>query len=712
MTVFRRLCVLVDHRQLLLLLFLTAGILDPCSSLGQIHSARCRPDKYLTKYEHCQLASPGGVAGLECFGKYRHPSTKRCQWRRGADEREEANVTLVILQRTAKYCRMYKSTKETSTDVEVYTSHNLTVEVLEQVGSKCSKDAFTAHPSSLLRCGPPLHATFRRHSGSRVDVGARWSVDDAEVVGSVCVRRREAGDRHRRGDGPWRRTCCRGASGCHLAGAVAPSPLEVQLACEVSDKCSECPWGPIYTLPPELTKPPLNLHAVEDKMADARGRRRISLTWTFSEECDGFRVSVGKASGEPPLEVLDVTRPPVALLLSGSDFRVHVEAFNNVSASPAAGVALTAPRVADDDGGHAKLRVSVHNRTSFSVFWQDDLVSEYSCFSLEWRATDGSRPPNASYESFYENANNFWTLVDIPEPLRPYTGYVVRLHVRDRHPPCNLKRVNNSQEATYATARFYFLEGSPVSAPANVSMAPVTSSSAEVSWSPVRREDRRGFLLGYVIYYAEDRQPEKNVSVGRQVRSYILEGLRSGAVYQIQVSGLTRVGPGVRSAPTLLETRREGFFDLTALLIASTLVVLAAMLASLLFKRAKAVFWPTIPNPAKSRSMQKLNGPTQLLLQTTLKLEECDRASLLVVEPRAPPSVRRSAAVDDEPGVATSRGPPAAPSGGYTSLDVIQQMMMMMTTATTTHAGDYKTQISVERDARVRLMDMENAHLS
>ncbi|XP_061658238.1 uncharacterized protein LOC133491257 isoform X3 [Syngnathoides biaculeatus] len=552
--------------------------------------------------------------------------------------------------------------------------------------------------------GAPEQPAALRASASR---------DLPAPFGESRRRRRPVVRRRRRG----RRVRLRAAQ----RGRRPPSPWRWTLAPDVLPRRVRVPpggrGGPVAARGSaglrELTKPPLNLHAVEDKMADARGRRRISLTWTFSEECDGFRVSVGKASGEPPLEVLDVTRPPVALLLSGSDFRVHVEAFNNVSASPAAGVALTAPRVADDDGGHAKLRVSVHNRTSFSVFWQDDLVSEYSCFSLEWRATDGSRPPNASYESFYENANNFWTLVDIPEPLRPYTGYVVRLHVRDRHPPCNLKRVNNSQEATYATARFYFLEGSPVSAPANVSMAPVTSSSAEVSWSPVRREDRRGFLLGYVIYYAEDRQPEKNVSVGRQVRSYILEGLRSGAVYQIQVSGLTRVGPGVRSAPTLLETRREGFFDLTALLIASTLVVLAAMLASLLFKsRAKAVFWPTIPNPAKSRSMQKLNGPTQLLLQTTLKLEECDRASLLVVEPRAPPSVRRSAAVDDEPGVATSRGPPAAPSGGYTSLDVIQQMMMMMTTATTTHAGDYKTQISVERDARVRLMDMENAHLS
>ncbi|XP_061554240.1 uncharacterized protein LOC133413639 [Phycodurus eques] len=728
-SMFGRLCGLVEHRQLLFLL--TAGILDPClaSSPGPV-SVSCKSDNYPTKYKHCQLASPGGVAGLECLGKFHSLSLKTCQWRRGAAEEEQANFTLVVRQRDDKYCRVYKSMKEPLTDVEVYSMRNLTVEVLEQVGSDCSKDVFAALPSSLLRCGPPLHVTFRRHSGSHVDVCAQWSQDDAKVIASVCVRHKAATRRHRHDDGRWQQSCCRGAAGCHLARVEGPSALEVQVACEVSDKCSQCPWGHVYTLPPELTKPPLSLHVVEDKMADTGGQRRISLTWTFSEACDGFRVSAAKASGEPPREVLSVARPPITLLLSASDFAVSVHAFNNVSASPAANITLTSPREDDDeadgdDDDHARLRVRVHNQTSFSVLWKDDLVSKYLCFSLEWSATYGPQPPFVSHVVFYEDANNFWTVVDIPEPLQPHTSYDVWLHVRDQQPPCNLEQVNNSREVTYASARFYFLEGSPASGPSDVSTASVTSSSLELSWSSIRQEDRRGFLLGYVIHYAEDRQLERSethgfvggyVSVGPRLRRYILEGLRSGAVYRIQVSGLTRAGPGVRSAASLVETRREGSVPLTALVTVSTLVVLAAMLASLLFKsRAKVVFWPNIPNPAKSRSMQKLNAPAHLLLQTvdTLKLEECNTASLLLVEPRAPPpserrqSARGRSAAVDEQRAANSRDPPMAPSSGYTSLDVIQQMMMM-----TAHAGDYKTQFSVERDTRVRLMDMENTHLS
>ncbi|XP_061603541.1 uncharacterized protein LOC133465108 [Phyllopteryx taeniolatus] len=723
-SMFGRLCGLVEHRQLLFLL--TAGILDPClaSSLGQIQpvSVRCKVDNYPTKYQHCRLASPGGVAGLECFGKFHSRSLKTCQWRRGAAEEEQANFTLVIRQRNDKYCRVYKSMKEPLTDVEVFSMNNLTVEVLEQVGSDCSKDVFAALPSSLLHCGPPLHVTFRRQSGSHVKVYAQWSQDDAKVIASVCVRHKAATHhhhRHRHDDGRWQQTCCRGAAGCHLAGVEGPSPLEVQVACEVSDKCSQCPWGHVYTLPPELTKPPLSLHVVEEKMADTGGQRRISLTWTFSEACDGFHVSAAKASGERPREVLSVARPPITLLLSASDFAVRVHAFNNVSVSPAANITLTSPREDDDDADdddHARLRVRVHNQTSFSVLWKDDLVSKYLCFSLEWRATYGPHPQYVSYESFYEDANNFWTVVDIPEPLQPYVSYDVWLHVRDQQPLCNLKQVNNSREVTYASARFYFLEGTPASGPSNVSMVSVTSSSLELTWSSIQQEDRRGFLLGYVIHYAEDRQLERNVSVGPRPRRYILEGLRSWAVYRIQVSGLTRAGPGVRSAASLVETRREGSVALTALVTVSTLVVLAAMLASLLFKSsAKVVFWPNIPNPANSRSMQKLNASTHLLLQTvdTLKLEECNTASLLLVEPRAPPpserrqSARGRSAAVDEQRAANSRDPPMAPSSGYTSLDVIQQMMMM-----TAHAGDYKTQFSVERDTRVRLMDMENTHLS
>ncbi|XP_019742617.1 interleukin-31 receptor subunit alpha isoform X3 [Hippocampus comes] len=697
-SMFGRLCELLKHCQLRLLLI--GVILESCvvCSSGQIKPVSCRSDNHTSQYKHCRLALPGGVAGMECFGKFHSQGLITCHWRRGAAREEQAKFTLVIRQKKDRYCRVYKTTEDTLTNIRVF-KHNLTVEVLEQIGSECSKDIVTTHYNNLLRCGPPRRVTFRRHSHGWVNVGAQWSPDDAKVITSVCVRHKEVTDHrdypHRHDDGQWHQTCCQGAAGCHLAGVKGLPVLEVQVACEINDKCSQCPWSHVYTLPPELTSPPLGLHVMENKMADRGGQRIISLTWTFLEGHDGFNVSVAKVSGEPPREVLSVPRPPIRLLLSNSAFQVHVSAFNNVSVSPAANITVMPPRDDDsvsDDGG--RLSVRVHNQTTFTVVWKDDLVKKYKCFCLEWSATHGPHPPKLFYKSFYEEVINFWTLFDIPERLRAYTSYDVWLHVRDQQQTCNLKQVNNSQEATYAKARFYFREGSPVSAPSNVSVVSVTSSSLELRWSSISQENRRGFLLGYVIHYAEDRELERSktqgfisrhITVGLRVHNYTLEGLRSGVAYRVQVSGFTRCGPGIRSAARLVETRRGGSINLAVLLTISTLVLMTAMLVTpLLRSRAKVVFWPNIPNPERSKSMQKLGAPTQPLLQRveTLKLEECIVDRLLVVELRVPPSkcqqsaCCRSAAVDEASVVSSHDAPLAAPFSGYTSLDVIQQLMM------------------------------------
>ncbi|XP_049593223.1 protein sidekick-2 isoform X2 [Syngnathus scovelli] len=681
-TVLGRMCELLRHCHLLLLL--TGVFLDPCvvCSLGQIQPESCG-NYDISIYEPCRLALPGGVAGLECYGKTHIPGLLTCQWRRGAAEEREANVTLIIRQKKGKFCKMYKikddEMKDTLSNIQVF-ERNLTVEVLEQVGSECSKDVFTAPYSSLLRCGPPQHVTFRRHSDGHVDVSAQWSQDDAKVVTSFCVRHKEVTDHQ--DDGNWRQVCCQGAAGCHLAGVKGSPVLEVQVACQISNKCSQCPWSHVYMLPPELTRPPLNLHVVENKMADKGGQRMISLTWMFAEEHDGFNVSLAKVSGEPPLEVLSVTRPPITLLLSNSAFHVYVNAFNNVSVSPSASITLMPPHGDDNGRDGGRLSVRVHNQMSFSVLWKDDLVRKYKCFCLEWSATYGPYPPNVSYKSFHEEGNNFWTVVDISEQLQAYTSYDVWLHVRGQQQTCNLKRVNNSQEVTYAKTRFYYLEGSPASAPSNLSVVSVTSSSLELRWSAISPEDRRGFLLGYVIHYAEDWQPERNISVGPLVHKYTLKGLRNRAAYRVQVSGFTRAGQGVRSAARMVETQHGISSNLTALVIISTLVVVTALLGSQFLRRAKVVFWPNIPNPEKSKSMQKFNAPTHLLLQPidSLELEEeCIATNLLVVELRAPTSSHGlSTAVDDQ-SAANSHDPPplAACFSGYTSLDVIQQLMMM-----------------------------------
>ena len=54
---------------------------------------------------------------------------------------------------------------------------------------------------------------------------------------------------------------------------------------------------------------------------------------------DGYLVTVWKSSGEAS-ERLTTSRPEVRLVLSSSAYRLNVSAFNNVSASPNASLAV------------------------------------------------------------------------------------------------------------------------------------------------------------------------------------------------------------------------------------------------------------------------------------------------------------------------------------------------------------------------------------
>ncbi|XP_054614024.1 leukemia inhibitory factor receptor isoform X2 [Dunckerocampus dactyliophorus] len=450
---------------------------------------------------------------------------------------------------------------------------------------------------------------------------------------------------------------------------------QVQVRCQTNYKCPQCPWSDVSTLAAELTSPPVWVRVAEEQMANVTGQRTVSLAWTLPGAVvpQSYRVSVAKASGET-WDHMTRAHPHVTLVLSSSSFHVNVSAFNNASESPAARITV-APRAT---GGDGTLNVSVHSDTSFTIFWKDDLVSSSECFCVEW-SSEG-RP--VAYKSFYEDTNAFWTVSKIAERLEAYRRYHVWLHVRAQKAPCNLKRVNNS-EVTYASTPFYFLEGSPLSAPANVSVANVTQTSVALRWVSIPQEDLRGFLLGYVIHYAENQQQETNVSVPAHVHSYTLEGLQSGTVYEVQVSGVTRAGAGVRSATRVVRTLERGSFSLTVVFIASGLTAVVLTVAFFLMKsKAKVVFWPNIPSPEKSIVIQKLNVPSEMLVLETmdaLKAEEFETLRPLIVEFRAVAPVSASAALPPaDQQIADLRRLPAAASGVYTSMDTMQQLMMAM----------------------------------
>ncbi|XP_070781171.1 interleukin-31 receptor subunit alpha [Enoplosus armatus] len=609
----------------LLILGLILVYYSTLSSHVQVSSANCKSKNISSKYQHCGI-HPGGVHDLDCFGKY-NLVKKKCVWKPG-NHTSEKTYTLIIRQ-DKKLCKAYNNITGISEKIQLYGRYNMTAEVFENSEStNCTKAVFRGSPKNLLRCDPPYKVSFSRRSGS-LDVNVSWQRADTKYIKYYSVRYKALGSLS------WSKSPVKSQNRekCTAESLNSSLVYNVQIQCVTSNECSQCVWSEAYTVPAELTTQPVIVDLNNTDIAERKGCRLLSLTWKFpaKELYDGFYVTIGKASGEGPRERMNTTRPEIRLILSYSAYHLNISAVNNASTSPAAG--QTIPQREDEHSlGAGKLNITVHNETSFTVYWKDDLIKNYVCFSVEWM----KKGHKAAHKPFYENENNYRRLSPLPEPLEPYKRYSITLHTRPNKDTCNMKYINNS-ESTYGSTQFYFIEGSPVGAPVNVSSFNVTLNSLVLQWSSIPEDDIRGFLLGYIIHYTEypHRGTEKNVTVDPVSDSYELADLKSGTAYKVQISGFTQAGAGVRSTASLFKTNYQENTNLTGVITALAVVVVVLIFGSPIIKRAKVILWPSIPNPGNSNAMQKIERPFELeLLESinTLKVEEWDTNSLQIVE--------------------------------------------------------------------------------
>nr|XP_020472532.1 interleukin-6 receptor subunit beta-like isoform X2 [Monopterus albus] len=588
----------------------------------------CSSSNISSKYLHCEVR-PGGVQDLDCFMIYiRHNyGAGKCVWTPGNHTRKKT-YTLIIQQERRNYCRVYNNMTEPCTTVEFFQTH-MSVEVYENSESEnCTKAVFRASSNNLRRCGPPSNVAFRRHSG-KLDVNVSWREYEKKHIASYSVRYTARSSLSLNKS----LVLSQNRERCGVDNVNSSLVYVVQIQCVINDKCSQCPWSEPYTIPSELTTRPVIDKYKHCDIAGEKGLRLLTLTWTFptKEPYDGYYVTVKKASGEdPPLEV-NTTRPEIRLNLSYSAYHLSVSAVNNVSISPA--TSKTIPQREDVPGdGEGRLNVTVHSNTSFTIYWKDNLIRTYVCYCVEW----WQKGQKAAYKSFYQDRNNYMKLPRLAEPLEPYKRYSISLHTRPNKQTCKLKHINNS-ESTYGSTQFYFTEGSPVSAPVNISSYNVTQNSLVLEWSPMPEEDVRGFLLGYTIHYTEyhNRGTETNVTVDPMSNSRELGDLKSGTVYQVQISGFTQAGAGVRSTPRLFKTN-QGYFSVNISVPIAVLAVISILLifGPSIIKRAKLIVWPSLPDPGSSKAMQKMERPELELLESinTLKVEEWDTHSFHLVE--------------------------------------------------------------------------------
>ncbi|XP_026210273.1 interleukin-31 receptor subunit alpha isoform X2 [Anabas testudineus] len=598
-----------------------------------LNGEKSRDCSVFPNYQHC-INHPAGVQDLDCFSRNDNVGYMRCVWKPGKHTSNK-KYTLIIetyyISKNTTFCERYNLTEPSITNIGIYSKRVITAKIFENSEStNCTKAVFRGSTNSLLRCGPPQSVTFRRHSGN-LDINVIWQPEDRKVKDYI-VRYKTLNSRS------WNEVQFQKGSGCVVQNLNSSLAYNVQINCVTNTKCLQCPPSETYTIPSELIMQPEIKKCQDNDVAEMEGKRRIFLTWKFyaEEQNNSYYVDIEKASGEGPRERMNTPKPEITLILSYSAFYVHIGAFNNVSTSPAVSKIITerkdVPSFRD-----RRLNVTVHNNTAFTVYWEDDLIKTYTCYCLEWK----KRGQKAKYKSFYENEKNNWTISNSAERLEPYERYTVTLHTRPYKSTCGLKRVNDS-ESTYGSTQFYFIEGTPLSAP-NIS-GNVTLNSVMLQWLPIPEEDIRGFLLGYTIHYMESLSSgtETNITVDPELNHYQLEDLKSGTAYEVQVSGFTQAGAGVRSTSYHFSINHQEPFDLS-LKLRGIITTFAVVITVLIFgpaiiKRTKIIVWPSIPNPGKSNAMQKIEGTCELeLLESinTLKVEEWDTNSLQIVEKEA-----------------------------------------------------------------------------
>ncbi|XP_035039776.1 interleukin-31 receptor subunit alpha isoform X2 [Hippoglossus stenolepis] len=599
----------------------------------------CGSTNLTSKYQHCRL-HPDGVHDLDCFGRYTNRGKKECVWKPG-NHTSEKIYTLVQIQQSVNYCKIHNKTPKSSKIIMVFGKLNLTVVVFENGESeKCTKAVFSGSPSSLLRCDPPSNVSFRRRLGN-LHVNVSWQKD---AVNNYSVRYKMLVSRL------WIEPPVQSQNGtrCTVENLNSSLFYTVQIQCVTTAQCSQCPWSETYTVPSELTAQPVIVNLEDSDIAEKKGSRLFSLHWKFpaTESYDGYYVTIAKASGEAPFERMSTTRPEIRLILSFSSYHLNISAVNNASISPA--VSHTIPQREDVHTGivEGKLNVTVHSNTSFTVYWKDDLIKTYVCFSVEWMR----KRHKAAAMSFYQKAHNWRTLSPLQEPLKPFKRYSLTLHTRPNKDTCNIKYINRS-ESTYGTTQFYSIQGSPVSAP-NISISNITWNSVVLQWSSIPEDDIQGFLLGYMIHYTEyhhrGTSTERNIQVDPQLDTYELGHLEGGTACQVQISGFTQAGAGVRSTAVIFTTSDKGYFHyyLNGYIIPIAVVVTVLFFASIMIKRAKVILWPSIPNPLNSNVMQKIAKLELLESIKHLNVEE-STDSLQIVEKEAvvPPNTLASVLV-------------------------------------------------------------------
>ncbi|XP_042606633.1 interleukin-6 receptor subunit beta-like isoform X2 [Cyprinus carpio] len=665
--------------------YIALGFVSLWTTVASTGTCDCSPENLNLLKDKCNntevdISHLTGVSDLGCYIKYITSGLNAiCEWKGNVS----TSYTLYTKQRKCSCVAVHQKDKIwTSNYFLVVLNWNMTAHVIgtSKDQPSCTYKNFSGIPSMMTMCGPHSKITYKRSSGY-LTVWVEWG-NDSNYIKNFLVKYREFNTTR------WKEQQSENRKECVLLNLTPSLPYELQTQCVPIKDCAQCPLSKVIMVPPELTDAPSIQLEIQDHMQNlsiSPGQRKVVVKWEYanSEAVDNYNVTVRKVSGESSNRDSFITEnSSLTLILSYSAYNISIRALNSAGSSPVSSIAIEQMDEWRDSFG--PFTVNITSNSSFSLSWSSSVSSV--CYSVEWWAK-GQIP---AFRPFYMKTKS--STITFHSPLinfQPYTRYYFFLHIRPYKDTCNMKNVNDS-ETTYGLAQTYFTEGSPISAPGNVSILNITQHSSVITWSPVSEEDLRGFLLGYYIYLTEDNN-ETSFEVDPSVNSFELQNLESNSAYRVQLSAFTAAGEGERSDSKHFVTNLPDFTALNSIIAAVVVGIIILLLAVhfsfRLLHRAKKLLWPSIPNPENSNAVQKIEIAYELGILEPLnrqRLEEsegCDSSTVCVVGSKreasplsSPPTTLLLSEDEDSPSIPEEITPPDIPTQVPTREPVITNL--------------------------------------
>uniref|UniRef100_A0A8C8STP6 LIF receptor subunit alpha n=1 Tax=Pelusios castaneus TaxID=367368 RepID=A0A8C8STP6_9SAUR len=340
---------------------------------------------------------------------------------------------------------------------------------------------------------------------------------------------------------------------------------------------------------------------------------------------------------ETMLKAHEVTVPlnSTELKLGGNDCLISVVAKNRAGSSPPS--TITSVDIPSDN---VKTEQAIPTGNGIYLSWHSD--PNVTCgYTVKWCCSTGSEPCNVDWETFPSNTTNVLIKSGKIKSLFKLGFPVLMLFLN-----------------TLFGLIFLLTSHSPLLSPSilvapNFTVEETSSDSILVKWEDIPVEDCRGFLKGYMLYFAkgkrgtskpsyfEEGPPEvtvKNIT-DLTIKSLRILDLQGKTSYRLDLQAYTT--GGMSPLKSLYVVTKENSVGLIiAILIPVAVAVVLAVVTSILCYRKrewiKETFYPDIPNPENSKALQFqkniCEGNTAL---KTLEMNPCTPNSVEVVEARS-----------------------------------------------------------------------------